>query len=420
MIRLLRARPSFRRLWFAGTLSLVGDWLSFVAVSLLAVEKGGGALALAMVLAVHALPQALVTPIAGVVADRLDRRKILLAVPLFQSALTLGMAFFAWRGEVGPVQVLLLVRSAATAFVAPAEMAALRHTVESDELTTANAVVSGTWSLAYVAGMALGGVIAVLGPVPAIVLDAFSFLLAAAFLRGMPSMRPDRGASEHGAPRGASVSVVRELRAALGLALERPALFRAVFSKAPVAVAGGAGWVVLNLVAEKTAVFGTAALSLGILQAVRGAGTGLGPLAASALPARGRAARWAPHLAVGLSVLGIAAFPVVERAPALLLCAALVWGMGSGANWVLSSASLQRLSPDSAIGRLASLDELATTAAMVAGGFIAVAALEGGTGIVAAALVGALAGLGGWAWLSVRGAGAAATGPAAAVRPEQA
>jgi MFS family permease len=411
MLGLLRRRPRFRRLWVATSLSLVGDWLSFVAVSMLALDRGGGALSLAIVLAVHALPHALLTPLAGVVADRFDRRRVLVLAPLFQAALTLLMAYFAARGQVVPVQALLLARSAATAFVVPAETAALRHTVETEELGAANALVSGTWSLTFVLGMALGGAIAVLGPAPAILLDALSFVLAAALLSGLPAMRPE-GREGAGAAAGLGAllgAVPGEMRAAFGYALGQPSLFRAVFSKAPVAIAGGAGWVVLNLVAGRSTAFGAGALTLGIVQAVRGAGTGLGPLAAASLRPGSRAALLAPHVAVVVALAGIALFPLAEPAPALLLGTTLVWGMGSGANWVLSSAALQTLAPDRVIGRLSSLDDLTTTAAMVAGAFVGGAVCEGGLGAGAAAAVGALLGLAGWLALATRGDGASAT-----------
>src|SRR5262245_15231430 len=76
MLSLLLRRPAFRRLWAAGTVSLVGVWLSFVAISRLALDAGGGALALATVFAVHLVPRAWFMPLAGVVADRFDRRRL--------------------------------------------------------------------------------------------------------------------------------------------------------------------------------------------------------------------------------------------------------------------------------------------------------------------------------------------------------
>src|SRR6202012_4022055 len=104
--------------------------------------------------------------------------------------------------------------------------------------------------------------------------------------------------------------------------------------------------------------------------AMRGTGTGLGPLAVASLPPQSRAARVAPHAAVALALVGIVLFPLAERVPALLLGTAFVGGAGSGANWVLSSAALQTLAPDRFIGRLSSLDDLATTATLVAGAFV--------------------------------------------------
>ena len=66
----------FRRLWASQAISLFGDWLSFIAISLLALHKGDGAIALAMVLAAHTLPSALAQPLAGVLSDRFDRIKL--------------------------------------------------------------------------------------------------------------------------------------------------------------------------------------------------------------------------------------------------------------------------------------------------------------------------------------------------------
>lgn len=165
MRSLLARRPSFRRLWLAGATSLVGDWLSFVAVGMLAMDGGGGgALALAVVLAAHLLPAALLSPVWGAVVDRFDRRRLLVGADLAASVVTLGMVGAAAAGWLGALQLLLLARSAISAIVPPAETAALRHVVAPDELAPANAILAGTWSVAYVLGMALGGVAATLGP----------------------------------------------------------------------------------------------------------------------------------------------------------------------------------------------------------------------------------------------------------------
>ncbi len=400
MLRLLLDRPRFRRLWLAGTLSLVGDWLSFVAISLLALDRGGGPFALVVMLAVHTLPQALLMPVAGVVADRFDRRAILVTAAIAQALLTVAMAFAAWHGAPLLVQALVLLRSAATAFVPPAETAVLRHTVRRDELVRANTLVAGTWSLTFVVGMPLGGALAMLGAAPAIALDALTFALAAILLRGLPPLPPAREASAH-------AHLVRalpgELAAAFQLARANPPLFRAVFAKAPVGIAGGAGWVAMNVIADRSVAFGTGAVALGVIQAVRGAGTALGPITLGRMRAR---AHLAPTLAAGTAFIAIALFPMVEASALGLLAVALLWGMGSGANWVLSSSAIQRLAPDSHIGRLASLDELGASISVIAGAALGAVVLDQ-AGAIAAAWAGAIGGALAWMWLATRGASVA-------------
>src|SRR5262245_30756753 len=108
LVNLLGRRPHFRRLWISEVVSLLGDWMSFVAVSLLALRAGGGAVALALTLAAHSLPRALFAPAAGVLADRLDRRRLMVGANVAEGLLTVAMAVAAALGSVGAVQALLL------------------------------------------------------------------------------------------------------------------------------------------------------------------------------------------------------------------------------------------------------------------------------------------------------------------------
>jgi len=389
MASLLRTRPGFRRLWAAGAVSLAGDWLSFVAVSALAIQSGGGAFALALVFAAHALPAAFLAPLAGAIVDRLDRRRVLVAADLIASIITAAMAGAAVLGWIGAVTVLLLARSAISAIVPPGETAALRRVVEPDELGRANALLAATWSVAYVVGMSLGGVATLLGPAIALALDSASFLAAAGLHATLPPMPAPAGAAPPSA-----LTIVRETPRdtahALRVAARRRDLLAAVLGKTPIALAGGAGWIALNLLGAELRPFGAAALSFGVLQAVRGAGTGIGPAIAARLERGGigeNTLQWAARLTMLGAVLALA----VARTPATLVAAALVWGMGTGSNWVLAHTALQRHSPDEVIGRLAAFDELLVTVAMVLGAFAGAAAVSA-SGIPAAAIVGAVLG----------------------------
>jgi MFS family permease len=329
------------------------------------------------------LPHALLSPVAGPIVDRFDRRRLLVFANLAEAALTLLAALAALRGHAGMVQALVFVRGAVGAFVVPAESAALARVVPADELVAANTLMSTTWSVAYVAGMAAGGALATLGPALAITFDAASFLVAALVLRSLPPMRPAAAATASEGLWAILRAVPADLDAALSYARARPVLWRAMLGKAPVALAGGGGFVVLNLVAEHSAPLGSAALSLGVLQAVKGAGTGVGPILAMMFVRRGGSVERAGVVAIAVALCAMAAFSL--GLPAILAVpVVLAWGLGGGSNWVLTSASLQRLAPDRYMGRLSAVDDLAFTLSQVTGALVG-GAVADATGTPAAA-----------------------------------
>jgi MFS family permease len=382
-IALLARRPHLRRLWLSAIVSLIGDWLSFVTVAVLSLEASEGPLVLVGTLAVHQLPAALLGAFAGTIADRVDRRALLVAANLAQMALTLA-AVLAAGHSVLALQGLVLVRSGVAAFLIPAETAALRRVVDPDELGDANALFATTWSFAFVIGMASGGALATLGAGWALGLDALTFLFAAAMAFGLPAMVPEREIP-------ATYSLVGELREALSLARQEPRLRPLLLAKLPPALAWGAAWLALHLVAEARTPFGPAAVSIGILQAARGAGTGVGPIVASRWQKTGTSEARLLSAALAILLVAVAVFVCAERAPVLLV-AAFVWGSGSGASWVLSSTALSRLAGDARIGRLSSLDELVNVLSMQLSAFVTALLVMAGFSPLAAAaplLVGA-------------------------------
>ncbi len=368
---LLQRNPGFGRLWAAAAVSQVGDWLSFVAVAVLAMHQGSDAFGLATVFAAHALPGALLSPVAGALVDGLDRRRVLIAADLLSSLVTLGMMLAAISGALFAVPLLLLVRSGISAIAPAGESAAVRRLVGERDLLAANSALAATWSVAFVAGMALGGFAALLGPALALGLDAASFVLAAALHATLPAM-PSSGAQR-------SVLAIirqtpRDTREALRRAAAHRPLLRAVLGKAPLALMGGAAWVALNLLGAEARPFGSAEVSFGVLQALRGAGTGVGPLVAARLARAGVSDRALLRACVVLTIASIAAL-AVARSPLSLSLVCLGWGTGIGSNWVLTHASLQRLSGDAIIGRLAAFDELIVTVAMVIAAFAGAAVI---------------------------------------------
>ena len=107
---LLKARPAFRRLFLGHIISLLGDWLSYIAVSMVALNQGEGALTIALVYVAHTLPTALISPISGPLADRFDRRLILVGSYFAAAALTVLMLLAANAGWLLALQGVLLIR----------------------------------------------------------------------------------------------------------------------------------------------------------------------------------------------------------------------------------------------------------------------------------------------------------------------
>jgi MFS family permease len=400
-LALLRGRPHYRTIWAAELVSITGDWFSLVAVSILAAgaspDKGG--LALATVLAAHLLPQALLAPIAGWLADRFDRRALLVGGNFVEGLLTLGMLAAAAAGSIVLVQALLFVRSGVSALREPTTGAALPNVVDKSELATANALGASTWSVTFIVGMTLGGVATEIGPVYALAIDAGTFFLASAMLLRLPALAPARvdTPSVGRSLAGVLATVLADLVVALRAA-KKPALRAAVFGKTPMAITAGVAWVALNESSRSVPFAGGAAATLGALQAVRGIGTGVGPLLARDLLARGLRGGVVGHAAIVAAFAGTLGMSMLGG-PVMSLACSFAWGLGGGALWVITQTEIQERSDDDMRGRVLALDALSFTVAMSFGAFAAGFCLDAGLGIAppAAMLLAGAAML--WMWI---------------------
>jgi len=360
-IELLRTNPALRRLWLAGVVSQAGDWMSYVAVSLLALDRGTGAVDVALVLVLHVLPKALLSPVSGVLADRIDRRRLLIAAACAAAVITAGMAWAAALGSLFAVQVLLVMRTSVEALAEPARTAAVGQLVERDELIAANSALAASWSVMFTLGMGLGGLLASFGVEIAMVVDVLTFVAAAGLLLGLP--RLPAAITPAGADHAA---IARSLAQGWRASGRHRGLRRAVMAKAPLALAGGAAWIVMNVEATLHTGIASAAVALGLMHSVRGIGTGIGPLLASHWVGTGRRLApmwWGLNVA---SLFGMLLF-LGSGSLALVVVSMLIWGAGTGGNWVVAHTRLQALAPSEVIGRVAALDELLSVSAMSVG-----------------------------------------------------
>ncbi|HKE78259.1 MAG TPA: MFS transporter [Solirubrobacteraceae bacterium] len=196
----LRERGPFRLLFWGQALSVIGDRITPIAIAF-AVLGIGTATDLGVVLAAGGVPFALFALAGGVWADRIGRRRIMLASDVVRAVVQAATATLLLTGsaEVWMLVVLSFVYGTASALFMPALIGLIPQTVEPERLQEANALLSLTRSVANVAGPTLAGVlIAASGSGEAIAVDAATFAISAMFLaRLRPVAAPEADVGEH-------------------------------------------------------------------------------------------------------------------------------------------------------------------------------------------------------------------------------
>jgi MFS family permease len=186
--QLLRSNADFRRLWLGQVVSEVGDWLNNIAVLALAIELAGErrvGLAIAVYAIARHLPLFVFGPVAGVVVDRLSRRRVMIAADLLRAALALGFIAADRQGSLLLIYAVGAAIFSVSAFFNAAKRAAVPNIVEgTEQLLAANSLTASTTAATIAVGSALGGVVATFaGRTLVFVLNALTFLVSAELIR---------------------------------------------------------------------------------------------------------------------------------------------------------------------------------------------------------------------------------------------
>jgi MFS family permease len=177
----LLRRRDFGLLWAGGLISETGDWFLLVGLPIWVLQLTGSSLVTATVFLVGLLPGLVVGPLAGVLVDRWDRRRTLVAVSLAQAAFLLPLLAVDGRGDLWIVYAVMAVEASLGQLNDPARNALVPSLVEEGDLVGANALIGLNSNLARLAGSPLGGVLVEVAGLPGLVIgDAVSFLLGAA------------------------------------------------------------------------------------------------------------------------------------------------------------------------------------------------------------------------------------------------
>ena len=185
---LVSGNADFRRLWAGQVVSEVGDWLNNIAVLALAIQLAGAGsvgLAVATYAIARHLPLFLFGPVAGVVVDRVSRRRVMIAADVARAGLALGFMLANRAGSLALIYVVGASLFSVSAFFNAAKRASIPNLVNgTEELLAANSLSASTTAATIAVGSALGGVVATaLGRDTVFVLNALTFLASAEMIR---------------------------------------------------------------------------------------------------------------------------------------------------------------------------------------------------------------------------------------------
>ena len=361
-LALLRKNRNFRLLWIAQVISEVGDWFYTVAIYSLLLEYTGSAKSIALAFTLQVLPQFVCSPSAGVINDRMSRRRVMIFADFARAAIVAGMLLVRGPEGVWFLYGLLFLETIMWALFEPGRTATIPNITEGDDVIKGNTLSSVTWSFNFAIGSALGGVIAAFfGRQTVFALNAASFIVSGILIQRMKFEEPHLKDLPPFHP--------------LDLLDFKPILegFRYVKSNAQLAAtmlvkAGlgliGTNWVILPILGRESFAVKLAGLSgdqsatlgMSLLLGARGLGAICGPLIAG-LIARQRQERMRPAIVWGflMASTGYLLLSLTSDGWMAALCVALAHA-GSSITWVFSTILLQLNTEDKFRGRVFSVE----------------------------------------------------------------
>ena len=343
---LIRRNPNFRYLWGGQVVSLLGDWFNLIASAILIAELTGSGFAVGVLFTIRMLAPFLIAPIAGIFADRYNRKHLLIITDIVRAFIVVGFLFVQDENDVWLLYTLTTLLFAVSGFFTPARSAILPDVTSARELGTANTLGAATWSVMLAVGAAIGGLTTgFFGSQTAFVIDGLTFFVSAALLLQIKLPGPPSAAP--GTPTRAKFTALRYMR-------QHPDILFIAMHKAAIALLLSAGFQVVQVeIAKNYFVIGVGgAISLGLMYGMNGIGSGIGPILAR---------RWTGdqdrllRRSISLGYL-IGAFGLAITAPLFNLSTVLIGGffrsIGGGIAWVFSTQLLLQSAPNQIRGRV--------------------------------------------------------------------
>ena len=343
----LRGNRDLTLLFGGQVVSAFGDWLYILALVVLAYDLTGSATLVAALTFVRLLPYALFLPFSGLLADRGNRKALMIGADLGRGVCMLGLLFVGSPETIWVAFPLVFLATSLSSLFNPAMNSVLPAIVgDEEDLVRANSIWSQMDALSFVLGPALGGVLALLGePWLAFLINGLTFLISAAtllFVR-LPSREISERAEEEEGWFSETLAGFRFL-----FKENEGVLAAFTITITGIGLMGGAIWTLTVVLAEKT--FGLGGQGAGFLNAAYGAGGLLGGFVVGAVASRmrlGSAFIWGTAVSsvvailFGLSPAGVLPFVLI-----------LALGVTDVFSEVSSNTILQTGTPEELLGRV--------------------------------------------------------------------
>ncbi|MCZ2073747.1 MAG: MFS transporter [Bryobacteraceae bacterium] len=359
---LLRTNRNFRLLWLAQIVSELGDWLYSVAVYSLLFEYTGSAKSVATAFVLQVLPQFFIAPAAGVINDRLSRKKVMIFADCFRAVIVLGMLLVRGPEMIWFLYILLLLETCMWALFEPGRNAVIPNITTGKEVIVANTLSSMTWSFNLAIGAALGGAIAVLfGRTAVFLVNGLTFVVSALVLRRMEFSEPHLATLPP--LRMRDLADFTPILDGIRYVKHDARLLATMFVKCGLGLMGS-HWVILPVLGER--IFPVrmegldpqrgGMLGMSLLMASRGVGALLGPIVGSYWSGRIES-----RLRLGILIgflTGSLGYLLLSAAGSLwIACATVVLAYAGGSViWVFSTTLLQIQTADRFRGRVFSAE----------------------------------------------------------------
>ena len=351
--QLVRQNKNYRNLWLGQIVSMLGDWFNLIASAALVAQFTQSGLAVGALFVVRMLAPFVASLFAGVIADRYNRRNVLIAADIARAVTAFSFLLIRDPSQAWLIFALSAIQMGISGIFNPTHNAFLPDITSKAEVGTANALSSATWSVMLAVGAALGGLVSgYFGMYVAFAIDGLTFLVSAGFLAAIhfpkaiwAEARPKTGVlSEY-------VDGLRYLR-------NHPAVMFIATNKVWVTLTTWAG-IQVSMVRLAELVFPIGAggsISLGLMFAAQGLGTGVGPLVLRRLT-RDDPVRMRIMIAIsfGLSVIGLTIAANLSQLWIFLLGLTLT-GVGGGSIWVFTTQLLFQLVPAEVRGRVMAVE----------------------------------------------------------------